>query len=71
MIRETTTAVVQLPDVDKVQLQRVGLVNARQPTGTRVKARCRARGRRNNRVSGDRLCTASAAGVRRHITILT
>ena len=51
VIRETTTSV---PDADKVQLQA-------QPTGARVMARCRARGRRNDRVLG------GSVGVCRHI----
>ena len=39
-----------VPDADKVQLQRVGFVDERQPTCAKVVARCRVRGRRNDRV---------------------
>ena len=52
VIRETTTAIVQLPDADKVQLQQVGLVDACQPTGARVMACCRAKERRKDQVPG-------------------
>ena len=50
-------------DVDKVQLQQVVLVDTHQPTGAKVMAHCRARGRRNDWVPG------GSAGVHRHITI--
>ena len=49
-------------DVDEVQLQQVGFVDAHQPASTRVVAHHRVEGRRSDRVS------RGSTGVRRHTT---